>query len=292
MYREPSPVFDTPEFQPLRRLKPLPKRRRTSDTHIPAADDLIQPMADILGAESLADELAVHADSFTLQSYYSSVFSGARNGNTFDLSGAYKLGKMGRSDEDQSEGDYTDHVQQPGNTKKRKVPVNMSGSAQGREAEPQLGAEDEILDSLAQLNGRANHGLDLLATLPSSVTQPLRKGKITPSTLAGLQHKELLKHRKRQLVAVLGALSLGDTLALDQALSTHFPFASSMLSSNSDHPPKVRLSCRRGPRLARAAKASASTASAIAPKKKPSFPTTQFIFTFSSASESWFLLSS
>ncbi|OAX41043.1 hypothetical protein K503DRAFT_854945 [Rhizopogon vinicolor AM-OR11-026] len=281
MYRGPSPIFDTPEFQPLRRLKPLPKRRRTSDAPVPASDDLIQPMADILGGQSLADELVAHADSFPVQSYYSSVFSGVRNGDTFDLSAAYKLGRMGRSEEDQSEGDYTDHVQQPGNTKKRKVPVNMSGSAQGREAEPQLGAEDEILDGLAQLNGRADHGLDLLATLPSSVTQPLRKGKITPSTLAGLQHKELLKHRKRQLVAVLGALSLGDTLALDQALSTHFPFASSMLSSNSD-PSKVRLSRRCGPRLARAAKASASAPS-IAPSKKPSFPTAQFIFTFSSA---------
>lgn len=272
MYRGPSPVFDAPEFQPLRRLKPLPKRRRTSDVSVPVADDLVQPIVNILGAEGeLTEELVAHTDSLSLQSYFS-------GGDTFDLSTAYKLGRMSRSEEDQSEGDYTDHVQQPGNTKKRKVPVNMSGSAQGREAEPQLGAEDEILNSLAQLNGRPNHGLDLLATLPSSVTQPLRKGKITPSALAGLQHKELLKHRKRQLVAVLGALSLGDTLALDQALSTHFPFASSMLGSNSD-PPKARLSRRRTPRLARAARASASV-------KKLSFPTAQFTFTFSSASES------
>ena len=287
MYRGPSPAFDAPEFQPLRRLKPLPKRRRTSDVPIPAADDLIQPMTDILDAESLAEELQVvtHPDSFSLQSYYSSAFSGICNGDTFDLSSAYKLGRMGRSEDDQSDGDCADQVQQPGNTKKRKVPVNMSGSAQGREAEPQLSTDDEILDSLAQLNGRANHGLDLLAALPSSVTQPVRKGKITPSTLAGIQHKELLKHRKRQLVAVLGALSLADTLALDQALSTHFPFASSMLGSSCD-PPKVRLSRRRRPCLARAARASASAAS-VSLQKKLSFPTTQFTFTFSCASESW-----
>ncbi|KAG1801771.1 hypothetical protein EV424DRAFT_1647836 [Suillus variegatus] len=279
MYRGSSPASDEPEFQPLRRLKPLPKRRRTSDAPIPAAD-VTHPMADILGTESLAEKLLAHADSFSLQSYYASVFGGTRNGDTLDLSAAYQLGKMGRSEEDQSEGDYTDHLQQPGNTKKRKVPANMSGAVQGREAEPQLGAEDEILDNLALLNGRANNGLDLSA-LPPSVTPTPRKGKITPSTLAGLQHKELLKHRKRQLAAVLGALSLGDTLALDQALSTHLPFAGSMIRSGSN-PPKVRLSRRPGPRLARAAKAHASTAS-LPPQKKPSFPSAQFAFTFSSA---------
>lgn len=277
MYRGSSPASDEPEFQPLRRLKPLPKRRRTSDAPIPAADDLIHPMADILGAESLAEELIAHADS-SLQSYYASVFGGTRNGDTLDLSAAYQLGKMGKSEEDQSEGDYTDHLQQPGNTKKRKVPANMSGAAQGREAEPQLGAEDEILDSLAILNDRANHGLDLSA-LPPLVNSTPRKGKITPSTLAGLQHKELLKHRKRQLAAVLGALSLGDTLALDQALSTHLPFAGSMIRSGSN-PPKVRLSRRPGPRLARVAKVHAAS---MPPQKKPSFPTAQFVFTFSSA---------
>jgi hypothetical protein len=289
MYRGSSPVFDAPEFQSLRRLKPLPKRRRTSDAPIPA-DDLIPPMADILGAEPLTEELVAHADSVSLQSYHSSVFSGIRNGDTFDLSAAYKLGRMGRSEEDQSDGDCADHVQQPGNTKKRKVPVNMSGSAQGREAESQIDVEEEILDGLTQLNGRAKPGLDLFATVPPSVTQPVRKGKITPSTLAGLKHKELLKHRKRQLVAVLGALSLGDTLALDQALSTHFPFTTSMPNSNSD-PPKVRLSRRRGPRLARAARARAHAAS-VTSRKKPSFPTAQFTFTFSSASEWRFCFSS
>ncbi|KAG2142844.1 uncharacterized protein EDB93DRAFT_1156673 [Suillus bovinus] len=280
MYRGLSPASDEPEFQPLRRLKPLPKRRRTSDAPIPAADD-IRPMADILGAESLAEELIAHADSFSLQSYYASVFGSTRNGDTLDLSAAYQLGKMGRSEEDQSGGDYTNHLQQPGNTKKRKVPANMSGAAQGREAELPLGAEDELLDSLALLNSRrANQSLDLSA-LPPSVPPTPRKGKITPSTLAGLQHKELLKHRKRQLAAVLGALSLGDTLALDQALSTHLPFAGSMIRSGSN-PPKVRLSRRPGPRLARAAKAHASTASML-PQKKFSFPTAQFAFTFSSA---------
>jgi len=45
------------------------------------------------------------------------------------------------------------------------------------------------------------------------------RGKLAGAMVAGLQHKELLKARKRQLAAVMGVLSHGDTLALDQALA-------------------------------------------------------------------------
>lgn len=295
---------DAPKFPPLRRLKPLPKRRRTSDVvaQVSEPDDLIQPMADLLGgAESLAEELIARADSLSsqmaLQSYYSSVHGGgditqaveseALDGNlsgsfsqTFDLSAVYQryaegLGS-GRLDEDNSEGDYTDHLQQPGNTKKRKVPANMSASVNGREVSLPLSVEEAMGDS-ALSTGRSDQELDILVAPPSSLAW---KGKITPSTLAGLQHKQLLRHRKRQLAAVLGALSLGDALALDQALSTHLPFVSTMFSSDST-PPKVRLSRRRGPRLARAAVAKVSAGRAT----QKGVPTAQFTFTFPSASE-------
>lgn len=301
-----SPAFDAPEFPPLRRLKPLPKRRRTSDVvaQVSEPDDLIQPMADLLGgAESLAEELIARADSLSsqmaLQSYYSSVLSGGDitrgvegevlDGDisqTFDLSAVYQrfaegLGS-GKQDEDHSEGDYTDHLQQPGNTKKRKVPANISGSVNGREVSLPLSVEEEMGDNVLS-TGRPDQDLDILAAPPSSAAQLQRKGKISPSTLAGLQHKELLKHRKRQLAAVLGALSLGDALALDHALSTHLPFVSTMFSSDST-PPKVRLSRRRGPRLARAV---AAQASACKPTQRGvSFPTAQFTFTFPNASKS------
>ncbi|KIJ65197.1 hypothetical protein HYDPIDRAFT_131567 [Hydnomerulius pinastri MD-312] len=306
-HRGSSPVFDAPEFPPLRRLKPLPKRRRTSDVvaQVSDPDDLIPPMADLLGgAESLAEELIAHADSLSsqmaLQSYYSSIFGGGHGtrgvGNeaqtenaagsvaqSFDLGAVYQrfaeggLG-LGRQDEDHSEGDYTDHLLQPGNTKKRKVPANMSGSVNGREAGLPLSMEEEMAGTLS--TGRADQDLDILVAPPSSVTQMPRKGKITPSTLAGLQHKELLKHRKRQLAAVLGALSLGDTLALDQALSMHFPFVGTIFGPDYD-PPRVRLSRRRGPRLARAA--STHALSRTASSKEASLPTAQFTFSCPSA---------
>lgn len=53
------------------------------------------------------------------------------------------------------------------------------------------------------------------------------RGKLTAAMIAGLQHKEMLKARKRQLQAVMGALTHGDSLALDQALSmagSAYPF--------------------------------------------------------------------
>ncbi|KAH0836460.1 hypothetical protein J3R83DRAFT_8068 [Lanmaoa asiatica] len=290
-----SPAFDAPEFPPLRRLKPLPKRRRTSDlaAQVSEPDDLIQPMADLLGsAESLAEELIARADSLSsqmaLQSYYSSVLGSGDitrsvESEAFDPSAVYQrfaegLGS-GKQDEDHSEGDYTDHLQQPGNTKKRKVPANISGSVNGREVSLPLSVEEEMSDSMLSTR-RLDQDLDILVAPPSSMAQLPKKGKISPSTLAGLQHKELLKHRKRQLAAVLGALSLGDALALDQALSTHLPFVSTMFSSDST-PPKVRLSRRRGPRLARAAAAQASARRAT--QKGVSFPAAQFTFTFPSA---------
>lgn len=303
-----SPAFDGHEFPPsVRRFKPLPKRRRTSDAVAQVSDNLIQPMADLLGnAESLAEELIARADSLScqmaLQSYYSSVLGGGEitqgvegevlDGNlsgslsqTLDLSAVYQRFAEGlgseKQDEDRSEGDYTDHLQQPGNTKKRKVPANMSGSVSGREVSLPLSVEEEIGDSVLSM-GRPDQNLDVLITPPSSVAQLQKKGKISPSTLAGLQHKELLKHRKRQLAAVLGALSFGDALAIDQALSTHLPFVSTMFSSDST-PTKVRLSRRQVPRLARVAAAQASTRRAT--QRGVSFPTAQFTFTFPNASE-------
>ncbi|KAF8836955.1 hypothetical protein BDN67DRAFT_973543 [Paxillus ammoniavirescens] len=309
-HRGSSPVSDTPEFPPLRRLKPLPKRRRTSDVvaQVSDPDDLIFPMADLGNAESLAEALIPRVDSLSsqmtlqLESYCSSVPGGGnstrdvgnevQNNNlagsaaqTFDLSAVYQRFAEGRlgsgnQDEDHSEGDCTDHLQQPGNTKKRKVPANMSGSVNGREVSLPLSVEEEIGGSGLSM-GRSDQDIDILVAPPSSVAHAPGKGKMTPSTLAGLQHKELLRHRKRQLAAVLGALSLGDTLALDQALSTHFPFVSTMFSPESD-PPKVRLSRRRGPRAARAALARMMP-SCIASQEGAPFPTTQFTFSFQSA---------
>ncbi|KAH9893543.1 hypothetical protein C8Q73DRAFT_697389 [Cubamyces lactineus] len=65
----------------------------------------------------------------------------------------------------------------------------------------------------------------------------------------------MLRSRKRQLAAVLGALAHGDTLALDQALSASYPFVQTGIDYRSGAPVRVRLSRRREARLARAYKA-------------------------------------
>ncbi|KAI6044446.1 hypothetical protein EDC04DRAFT_2642628 [Pisolithus marmoratus] len=217
-HRGLSPGFDAP----------LPKRRRTSDgaTGVVAAN---QSLCSTYYASMLTGGVGVGVDAndvstpSTLNEAYTEDLSGSL-GQSLDLSSC-------RS-EDHSEGDSLDHLQQPGNTKKRKVPVNMSAN-----------------------------WLELpLRNLDFFVVPP-----ISPSTLAGLQHKELLNHRKRQLATVLGALSLGDTLALDQALSTHIPF--------------LRLSHRRGPRLARAAKAKVLSDAS----HETVFPTARFTFSYQSA---------
>lgn len=66
-----------------------------------------------------------------------------------------------------------------------------------------------------------------------------RKAKLSPATLAGLQRKELVRSRKKQLEAIMGPLSVGNTWTLDHALSANFPSLlsfSSASSSPSDSP--------------------------------------------------------
>ena len=84
-----------------------------------------------------------------------------------------------------------------------------------------------------------------------------KKGRLSRATLAGLQHKETLKSRKRQLSAVIGTLPHGDTLALDQALSANALFLKAQAGGDPRNapPPRVRLSRRRAARIARAFRA-------------------------------------
>ena len=256
-------------------------------------------MADL---DSISEDIVAHADS-----YYASLLRN-RNDNSlldaaneaqsgddptrfapFDLSTVYRQMatstagsgvQAARQDDDLSEGDSTDHMQQHGNTKKRKVPANMACAGGGRER----GSDEEgHLDVLAAAAAAtASPSLSPPPILPSASQGP-RKGKISSSALAGLQHKELVRQRKRQLAAVLGALSLGDTFALDQALSTHIPFVSTMEGPEAySDVRKARLSRRRGPRLARAARA--QMVSSDKHTRAP-FPAAQFAFAYPSASE-------
>lgn len=174
------------------------------------------------GPDASAEELLAHADSLSstlaLSSYY--------------LTSSYAaLEQQQQTDDDDRDrdGDWN-------NTKKRKVPANIQ-PALGHDL-PDPNEDEDPQPSIEPLE------------LSSPNAQPvLRKTKLSRSTVAGLQHKEMLKVRKRQLASVLGALSHGDTLALDQALSATFPIA---YPSFDDRPPKVRLSKRRSVRMARA----------------------------------------
>ncbi|KAF8623117.1 hypothetical protein AX17_007551 [Amanita inopinata Kibby_2008] len=444
MYSSQSPIFNVPEIATLRRVKPLPKRRRTNPSLLPAVPSSLSAAAaaaaavvastgsligdpeleaaanallvppppvpsppssvlpapppssstitssggsgglglgvnldpDSLGlhlpdpCEATAEELLAHADTLSarmaLQSYYmpmlgsvheflaaaaasagisagevfkdrmidcnvgqyvdleSSVGSvdymygtpGGGVGGGYGLSGiaasaggmgvagmgmdinvgmsiGMGMGMSGRDEDDEHEdGDYVDHLQQPGNTKKRKVPANVSisprgdldGSEQTQDEGEERGipmgrveSDDSELSSAERYTSSSHHYTSSVSMLHHGA----RRGKLTAATLAGLQHKEMLKTRKRQLAAVLGALSHGDTLALDQALSVSYPFD----EIKSSEPPKIRLSKRRVIRLARLAKMNVERRKIGrgGERLKKSFPACEFTFVCPSA---------
>ncbi|KZT09833.1 uncharacterized protein LAESUDRAFT_741531 [Laetiporus sulphureus 93-53] len=306
MYRPLSPIFDVPEFPTFRRVKPLPKRRRTSGTsslHDAAGNPL--PIVPTM-LDAGADELTVHTNAMTaqmaLQSYYMPALGAMqdffKSGLASAMSAPIDLGGgsfgagdfRGAHDEEAGEGEYVDHLQQPGNTKKRKVPTNMSGSAHGHDiSSGTAGAEDEPVGRGIPANGRAGREHDpanARTSLASTGWTVQKKDKLPRATRAGLKHKEMLKSRKRQLAAVLGALSQGDTLALDQALSASYPFARTGMSGDpKDAPPlRVRLSRRRSARLARAFKAfKASLPPTLQESRSLVVPSTEFTFECRSA---------
>ncbi|RDB23424.1 hypothetical protein Hypma_008917 [Hypsizygus marmoreus] len=334
MYRAPSPIFDVPEFPTLRRVKPLPKRRRTSESlpSLPSLPDNINLSnlninlnnlnlnlslgtflegLQLPGPDATAEELLAHAETLSarmaLHSYYLPM-SGAGTGEgqlgATTTNTGYGI-REHDSDEGGGGGDYIDHLQQPNNTKKRKVPANASLSSRSHHAasspSPSPSPDHDIHANAS------SHEVAEVYHPPSSAgglgalgwgwgrTGTGRKGKeeakLGKATLAGLRHKEMLKTRKRQLAAVLGALSVGDTLALDQALSTSYPSVAlgSGLGSGSANGEgdmggggggrevRVRLSKRRVVRLARAARRVPRH-----PDQAP-FPTAGFTFVCPSA---------
>ncbi|EIW59816.1 uncharacterized protein TRAVEDRAFT_20106 [Trametes versicolor FP-101664 SS1] len=146
-----------------------------------------------------------------------------------------------------SEGDYVDRLQQPGNRKTRNEDQPAQrGISTGRERDTEGGVG----------NGCGGDGG------------------------AGLQHKMLLRSRKRKLALVLGVLALVlgvlalvlgvlalvlgvlalvlgvlalvlGVLALDHALSASYPFVQTGIDYRSGAPARMRLSQRRDARIAR-----------------------------------------
>ncbi|KIL65620.1 hypothetical protein M378DRAFT_76773 [Amanita muscaria Koide BX008] len=327
MYAGSPTIFNVPEITTLRRVKPLPKRRRTSAHGPSSMASAVPVMASPLGAAVAAaaaavvaaeeeEELLARADSLSarmaLQSYYmpmlgsvqeflaaAAASAGISAGEMFKdrleflygpgtgyhgmsmgmgfgglgmgVGMGIGMGGGGHHEEDDSygDGDYVNHLQQPGNTKKRKVPANVSVSQrddadssdhtqdEGEERDMPFGRAveyDDVESSSPSCLDRLgypypNYGYQQVsphASMVPTLYHGAKRGKLTAATLAGLQHKEMLKTRKRQLAAVLGALSHGDTLALDQALSMSYV-------NPEHHTPKIRLSKRKVVRTARMA---------------------------------------
>lgn len=290
MYRGSSPIFDVPEFPPLRRVKPLPKRRRTSGEPLAAAPDTSQYDTGMLPAEGAVD-MTSFGLNMPLPQYYMPMFTGVQDlfrmgqeDQSLEYPGGFAVPVGAADEEDHGDGDYVDHLQQPGNTKKRKVPAAHHHSTTDPLSSP-ITLENEELDDHGQamsVSGRTE-GIevnDVVPSLTALATSPLpiKKNRSSAATLAGLQHKELLKTRKRQLAAVLGALSHGDTLALDQALSAKYSSMVSLSGQNdgkeNDHYEKPRR---------RWNKRSRTPAPDIIPSVP--FPTCEFTFSCPSPSE-------
>ena len=311
-----SPIFDVPEFPPLRRVVPLPKRRRTIiDPTTEHATESNGPQAvPVLDKDNgngevkttsvtTPDELAsVLSTSMALNSYYMPLFHGGtsdlfkddidlRHVNPTELlSQATGLINAYGAAEGREEGDrepgYTDHLTQPGNTKKRKVPV--AAHARGGDETAPDGGED-LVDGVFPADRGVAEAVNVVPPVPPPLTIPPKKGKLSRATQAGLQLKEMLKSRRRQLATVLGALSHNDSLALDQALATTYPFGRRSQGGKDGryaNGPPVRLSRRPSKRKSRAI--SNVNRKAIAPPpidENARVPECAFSFTYDSLSE-------
>jgi hypothetical protein len=248
---------------------------------------LLDPTDLGLGSFNVADLRLVPE---SLQTSFMPLLSSSLSTYQAQLAGS---GLLRREDEGRSDGDYADHLQQTGKTKKRKVPVNaatFSRIGETVDLTNALSAEELIINNdSSSLTMDEHHLIGSSAWGSMSTINSNRRRRIPQATLAGLQHKEMLNSRKRQLAAVLGVLAHGDTLALDQAILASYSSASATGISKdikTSVPVRIRLSCRRGPRLARMFQASCK----LLPTPVPTFdvvafPQSDFTFAFPSPSK-------
>jgi hypothetical protein len=199
------------------------------------------------------------------------------------------------------EGDHLDQSQQQGNAKKRKVPAHLSGSQMGPDsADGRSGDEEELLErvpsSLACPAGAVAGGgaPPEEETFNGGAVADGCQGKVLPATMVGLRQKQVLKHRRRQLAALLGSgsgsPSLGDSLAVEQALlANNYPLLNDNRSGMGRN---VRLNSRLIRR--RASRAAVRRHCTLAPPPPPSertcriFPDSEFTFLSSNAGVSPF----
>jgi len=265
------------------------------------------------GPDATAEELIAHAEvlsaQISFQSYFLPTLTGVTDFTTVDMPLAVDPSPAADIDvtpllHEGRENDHADQTQQQGNAKKRKVPAHLSGLQMGPDsADVHSGEEEE-----KQLGGeRVPPSPAASAAVASPEEEPFQggaeggdghQGKLLPATMVGLRKKQVLKHRRRQLATLLGSLSLGDSLAMDQALLANYALVNekrsgaggvgnSSSSRNARH--KSRLKRRRASRVVRRHR--------TLPPRPPSeptrrtFPDSEFTFLSSNAGVSFGIVS-
>src|ERR1700761_5404833 len=166
IYHPSSPGFDIPDYLPLRRVKPLPKRKRNSPD--PAGPLPLNAMLPPIlppppGPGATAEELIAHAEVLSAQINFQSYFLPAALSGVADFArnsvdappapeGAPVIADLDappitevRDESTASSGGdhHLDQMQQQGNAKKRKVPAHLSGSQMGPDSSDVHSGEEE-----------------------------------------------------------------------------------------------------------------------------------------------------
>ena len=93
MYRPPSPIFDSPELLTLRRMKPLPKRRRTSSES--SQEDLLTTPDVPTDVDADIEEALLHLNdpNWDIHDHGRSSFSdtSSLSGQSFELEHKHKF---------------------------------------------------------------------------------------------------------------------------------------------------------------------------------------------------------
>lgn len=245
----PPPIEQDPST--FRRVKPLPKRRRTAALNVLRTeyDPSELTSFSFQDPQALAALADLHARPYFSQLNAHQVIRDLFNTETpdprdlADFTGLYSnpavapIVPVVPDDDDQLESDYVDHLQLPANTKKRKVPGLNRPSSLGGDAISGVGLglslpdiENPVNEGALQL---AAHrllvdGPEDLDTITSNIHAsssdlPRRSSRESLVTRAGLQQKSLISTRKKQFAAVLEDFPESGSLALEQALSARYP---------------------------------------------------------------------
>ncbi len=237
------------EYPSIRRVKPLPKRRRTTG---PVNQD------DILSSFSTDTQqfLPQFADSDVIPTWpsltqcYQPIVPSATDVSHLDGTGPkptvdfYSARNFSAtvtpSDNDDHLDDSGDHFQQPENKKKRKVPSAHALSGVGTfgdSSATSLVSDPKLDDVEGSIQHETQGGAQLDSTggienVPS--TNPLRPPRFRASiaTMTGLKRKEMIRMRRRQVLGIIEGLPQSDPLALENALAAPLPWYCS--------PPKSR----------------------------------------------------